>query len=145
MNKVFLYFCIFDDFSKWRMPKTVRNYTLKNHQIWQKMKKSLVQLASNLFFGCFLVPENPISGNRSVTSLHTIFFVFGFPWFRLAVFFTWCSCNKIIQILRYHLKFLFKKNFIPEASWGSSLVLSSFSSSSVLGIVCELNLPIPGR
>ena len=32
--------------------------TLKNHQkIWQKMKKSLVQLAFNPFFGCFWVSK----------------------------------------------------------------------------------------
>ena len=36
-------------------------------KIWQKMKKSVVWLALNPFFGWFLVPENLISGTCSVT------------------------------------------------------------------------------
>ena len=35
--------------------------TLKNNQIWQKLKKTLVRLAFNPFFGWFRVPENQIS------------------------------------------------------------------------------------
>ena len=39
---------------------TSRRYckTLKNHQIWQKMKKDHVQVALTPFFGWFQVPEN---------------------------------------------------------------------------------------
>ena len=44
--------------------------TLKNHQIWQKMMKSLVLLAFSPFFGWFLIPVNRSSDTCSATSTH---------------------------------------------------------------------------
>ena len=40
--------------------------------IWQKMKKPLVQFASDSFFGWFQTSKNLISGTRSVTSKRII-------------------------------------------------------------------------
>ena len=83
LNKAFRYylpiFChlpIFDDFSKFRK----RSITLKTHQkwvilakIWQKMKKSLVQVAFDLFLVFISGLKNPISETRSITSAIPIF------------------------------------------------------------------------
>ena len=63
------FFGVFDDFSKWRALKVLRNFEKSSNvpQIWQKMKKSLVQLAFNPFFGWFQVPETRVSGIHSTT------------------------------------------------------------------------------
>ena len=47
------FFAIFHDFSKWRAPKALCNFEKSSNmtKIWQKMKKRLVQLAFNPFFG----------------------------------------------------------------------------------------------
>ena len=57
-------FALFDDFSKWNVPKTLWKFEKWSNmaKLWQKMKKSLVQLAINPFFIWFWVTENLILG-----------------------------------------------------------------------------------
>ena len=59
-------FGLFDDSSKFRSAFSALHFEKSSNmaKIWPKMKKSLVQLALNPFFGCwFRVPKNRISGN----------------------------------------------------------------------------------
>ena len=64
----FLFFCqtcgIFDDRSKFRSAFVALHFekSWNMAKIWQKMKKSLVQLAFSPFFVWFRIPKNPIFG-----------------------------------------------------------------------------------
>ena len=62
LNKAFLHlFAMFNDFSKFRSTFGVLHLG-KNHQIWQQLEKSLVQLASTPFLHgtTFQVPDLPL-------------------------------------------------------------------------------------
>ena len=54
------------------MPKALQNFEKASNmpKIWQKPYESRVQLALTPFFGWLLIPENLISGTRSVTIIH---------------------------------------------------------------------------
>ena len=71
---------IFNNFSKWSLSKAL--WKIITHcdmlKIWQKMKKSLVQLAIKPLFGWCQVPENLISGNRSITKYNLFSYLYLF-------------------------------------------------------------------
>ena len=52
------------------MPKALQNFEKSSNM--PKMKKSRVQLALKPFFDWIKVPENPISGTRSVTNRYAL-------------------------------------------------------------------------
>ena len=54
-------------------------------KIWQKMKKSLVQLASNLFSQVLRVPKTPVSGRSSAT-IYLFYFLKYLLWVKYFLF-----------------------------------------------------------
>ena len=70
----YFFLVIYDGFAKWSSPKVLWNFKKSSNvaKNWQKMKKSLVQLAFNPLFGWFLVPENWISCTHSTTIKATL-------------------------------------------------------------------------
>ena len=78
------------------MDNTEDTAKLKNHQIyvpkiWQKMNQSLVQLALIPIFKAdfdFRVPQNYISGTRSITKVHAYYikYIYNFYGLKMAKF-----------------------------------------------------------
>ena len=70
-------FAKFDDFSKFHSTLSMFHFEKSSNmeKMWQKMKKSLVQLAFNTFLqgtAGTRCPDTRISGNRSATSVYCI-------------------------------------------------------------------------
>ena len=123
-------------------------------KIWQKMKKSLVQIALYPFIGWFRGPENPISGTRSVNKTNRSNFEVadGLIYYIYYKIFSRFSAGKIFRhLVPNYLEKILKVRLSRWNNWSTLSTLGLTYDSSItfsdstddLGeIRCSINTPV---